>query len=791
MVKDRIFRRIVYSMLAVAYSWGLAASVIHSMRFESSKSAVLVYCMVSLVLFNLICINRYTFVSFAVLSVIVFAYWGFGIFANGLVAVVQVRISRAVTWFYDYVAGYQYLDLTYSEYFAVLMSIVVSTFAFIVIVKHMQFYTAVAGGLIYVLLTINLGYDVYVPGFIAYAFCVLCLFVRDRMQKSGTMFSNMKVGSECVFVLWVMPFVLIVLAITYGMSMSAEHERVEWMQKKVEAFHEWYYEQSWDWFDWFGTATGSDFSLVSTGFQPDRDSIGGDVKLDDRLVMNVRSDHRLYLKGSVRDRYTGSNWVASDIEEFSIKDRLIDQYITDNYFSNRVFLYKLLRYNGFRGREYPEIYEQVFLRGRAEVEHVNLNTNALFYPDNLVYINEWNGSKDYVIMNNNGEFYLPGNVRDNNAYSFEYRVVDRSNPIVERLLKASTRLGERVYDGEGDSVKEKYYEIKQKYTAIGSSVPKRVIELARDITKDYHNPYDKVKAVEEYLSSNYTYTLTPGYTPEGRDFVDYFLFDLKKGYCTYYASAMTIMVRALGIPARYVEGFVLPAQPNTEGVYKVTNDLSHAWVEVFFSGLGWVHFEPTSPFYALLNSQQQDTIPVYTGDMLYEDEYYEEYMNRMMGRQPIDADIPVSVNVQNNTGNMVLQAIIGFFIILILILWVFAIRRLKFTHYLKKLEKLGAEQVIIKYYHRILQLMKLYNWGIKPGETPFEYARRVDDWFISNEDSFYTITEIYVKARYSRIPLTEKEKNRVIAFYHVVIKDLKSYLNLFSFAYWKYVRLKY
>ncbi len=140
------------------------------------------------------------------------------------------------------------------------------------------------------------------------------------------------------------------------------------------------------------------------------------------------------------------------------------------------------------------------------------------------------------------------------------------------------------------------HENSKKYLQLPKSLPDRVKELARSIASSYGTDYEKVKAIENYLSKNFQYTLTPRSTPSGRDFTDYFLFDLKEGYCVYYASAMVIMVRSIGLPARYVEGFILPAVPGKDGIYNVTNQQAHAWVEVYLEGFGWIPFEPTSPF---------------------------------------------------------------------------------------------------------------------------------------------------------------------------------------------------
>jgi len=131
-------------------------------------------------------------------------------------------------------------------------------------------------------------------------------------------------------------------------------------------------------------------------------------------------------------------------------------------------------------------------------------------------------------------------------------------------------------------------------------MPLRVVELAKKVTDGKKTDFDKVKAIESFLVYNYAYDQMPGPLPQGRDFVDYFLFDSRKGHCTYYATSMVMMVRSIGIPARYIDGYRVdrPAKSNHEIYIDVINSESlHSWPEVYFEGVGWVNFEPTTADY--------------------------------------------------------------------------------------------------------------------------------------------------------------------------------------------------
>lgn len=135
--------------------------------------------------------------------------------------------------------------------------------------------------------------------------------------------------------------------------------------------------------------------------------------------------------------------------------------------------------------------------------------------------------------------------------------------------------------------------IRDRYLQLPSTLPQRVIDLAKELTANAVTPYEKAHAIESYLRT-YPYTLEIGKPPPGVDVADYFLFDLKKGYCDYYATSMVVLARAVGVPARVVTGFASGSYDSPNARYIITQADSHSWVEVFFPGIGWVEFEPTA-----------------------------------------------------------------------------------------------------------------------------------------------------------------------------------------------------
>lgn len=151
------------------------------------------------------------------------------------------------------------------------------------------------------------------------------------------------------------------------------------------------------------------------------------------------------------------------------------------------------------------------------------------------------------------------------------------------------------------------------YLQLPNNITPRTRELAKNIAVGLSNPYDIANAVTDYLRNNIEYNQSISQPPPNQERIDWFLFDYKKGFCNYYASAEVILLRSLGIPARMAVGFaqgereVPPIQQLPPGVgrdiihgqisetstYVVRHKDAHAWPEVFFPGIGWVIFEPT------------------------------------------------------------------------------------------------------------------------------------------------------------------------------------------------------
>jgi transglutaminase-like putative cysteine protease len=155
------------------------------------------------------------------------------------------------------------------------------------------------------------------------------------------------------------------------------------------------------------------------------------------------------------------------------------------------------------------------------------------------------------------------------------------------------------------------------------AIDDRIKSLAEQVTAGLPTVYDKVKAIQDYLRTNYRYQLAVSPPPRLGDPDAYFLFTSRVGYCEYFASSMGEMVRSLGIPVRLADGYGPgiaeqpgtgerpPAGGNVRDLVRAAD--AHTWVEVFFPTYGWVPFEPTpDPLYPPLDRSALDAPQVDT-----------------------------------------------------------------------------------------------------------------------------------------------------------------------------------
>lgn len=145
---------------------------------------------------------------------------------------------------------------------------------------------------------------------------------------------------------------------------------------------------------------------------------------------------------------------------------------------------------------------------------------------------------------------------------------------------------------EADDSKDYSPDIRRRYLQLPEDFDPRIGELAGRVTNGASTPFNMARKIEHHLHENYGYTLDLTRQEPGDPVAD-FLFNVRRGHCEYFASAMVLLLRTRGVPARLVNGFQMGEYIRSADVFTVRQSDAHSWVEVYFVGHGWVAFEPT------------------------------------------------------------------------------------------------------------------------------------------------------------------------------------------------------
>lgn len=296
-----------------------------------------------------------------------------------------------------------------------------------------------------------------------------------------------------------------------------------------------------------------------------------------------------------------------------------------------------------------------------------------------------------------------------------------------------------------------------KYTSLPPELPRRVHELGRELAADAETPYDKAKAIEAHLKT-YPYSLSINPPPFDSDGVDYFLFEQKSGYSEYFASAMTVLLRTQGIPARMVAGYTVGDQVPDHDIYVVTDSHSHGWVEVFFPRYGWISFEPTpgatipiavepvaaaSPFLGNLPSIASD-VP----ECEFEDEEgcEEDFFAESTAAPQQD---PLVIRLLREYLPWI-GGILGVVALAAGLVWLF------WRRYLSPSPDPGTT------FRHLALLGRLNAVGPARYQTPFQYLEKLRDELPDHREQLTVIIGSYVRQLYGRREATEAETDRLV-----------------------------
>ncbi len=535
--------------------------------------------------------------------------------------------------------------------------------------------------------------------------------------------------------------------------------------------------------------------------------LGGEIKKQDKIPlyveMNSRTEGALYLTGSVSDSFTGEGWEKSKEKlPWKTQEHLLDLY---------ELFYGL-------SEETPEDRKSLIKGKKVNIIYNTIKTKTVFYPLKVgSFIREKKGIKE---EDSRGSILTNKALGKGNSYKLHFIELNlKSEELADQLRRLQGFTYETInapidaqelkskLKGEvnqallevplpQENLQEVFSKralyIKEHYTALPESLSPSVRELSKEITKGLNNDYDRLKAIEEYFSQ-YTYTTAPPELPQNEDFLEYFLFTSKKGYCTYFATAMAVMGRCLDIPTRYVEGYVVDYKDRVAtNCYNVNSQNAHAWVEAYIEGMGWIPLEPTPGYLEKRYTNWQKNDPLIERNVTSSGSYGPQLTQEEMMRRMNESATPDSFSFQSSRKNL-LQIVgslcLAFFILLLSYIIGMKIYQVKCYQAADNKTKLFF---LIK---EIFFLMGKQGKEMKAQETLLNYVMRRKKEEVE-DNCLSVIVEAYMAMRYGYKGVSLETIQEAEGFKALCLKNIAKEKGKFKAFYykllfaWKYSSLR-
>ena len=457
------------------------------------------------------------------------------------------------------------------------------------------------------------------------------------------------------------------------------------------------------------------FSLSAEGFYPQGISqLGGPVSPSDHPVMQVSAQKTVYLRGVMLDAYDGRSW------RNTLGGR---RYLWD---ASGMAAKRNLLFN----QDLPAagLSSSLTEAKNVSVRMLSSSASTLFTPQRIRNLRAGGDLVPY--FSNSSELFITRNLQEGDTWSVSAPLFQAGDPGLSILIDAAS-------SGEDPQ----YEEIKETYTSLPSHLEEPVWQLAADITQNLDSSYEKAFALQTWLSRNYRYALDVAIQPADVDFVTNFLFNTREGYCTYFASAMTVLCRMVGLPARYVEGYL--AVPNAQGESLVTGLDAHAWTEVYFQNFGWLTFDATprrsgsnAADSGSSSNQNPDSTsppePTPTPDEAPVSGSVTPTLEPASDPEPSDSPAaspaPDPVSSDNSSENDTLPVSEGFpWILLLLLLPAVFLFRWLWTSPSRKEKRLHTEEDRFDLWlNEVFSRLSALRYVRASGETPMSFTRRLD-----------------------------------------------------------------
>lgn len=723
----KFYELIFFTVLITIMVMSLNLAILNSTGMTIKPAALLQYTFLIVAVTAVLIRYRITLAAAGILAVAggVFAYARHIMIPSKLFG----YIVDFVIWLPQYVIGYVAFDTKFSLIFAVLYIVLVTLIISLVVLNRKGY------GILLILGTAAFAFFwfIYVEKarlyLFYYLFAALVLYSYNVFDRRRTEWVKSESSiDKNIEVKWVFNSLIIVLiSILISQFAVIDLKPIQWNWLNDKAIQIFPFIESWrnDNLDPNSFGFSSRYDISRAGYDSAR--LGGPVKLSENIMLTIETSasNNLYLKGRVKDFYTGSSWRKTKKNSYEFK--------TGSEIGMRF------------GNDVKTYQDEI------KITHQKLITSSIFAPNTL---NGVDSSFKKYYVDDDSEAYFPRVVTKKDTYT-----VTSTMPYINinELRKIDTAsIASDIYKQLPDNISD------------------RVRKLSLSITGKYKNDYDKAKAIESYLRNNYKYSLTPSEIPKDAEFVDYFLFEGKEGYCTYFATAMNVMLRASGIPSRYVEGFL--AEGSSSYVRNIPGTNAHAWTEVNFGPYGWIVFEAT-PAYPLQGFRTQGEVaiapipePISSAPLtpnvpvpgVSRDKNLEIEEEGIQGEQVQKKEISLSARI--------ILTLIAILLIRILYLL------LKRAYIELRIKEAIGKRYSVLYFEDILRYLKKLGLKMDMEETMREFWYKLKNTLDEEYKDGDQIINLLEQTRYSADAITEQQRKQLEEYRKMLKKYVKARL---------------
>ncbi len=435
----------------------------------------------------------------------------------------------------------------------------------------------------------------------------------------------------------------------------------------------------------------------------------GNISLNDDIVMYVDSKLPFYWRARAYNQYNSWGWSTS--ETVSQPMGTLDPIMASDKFS-----------------ECPECIHNVTIELKSPTKTlynsgITLRTSL---PGEITYLKRDTDSSQNFVKFESDRVIQPGEKYTIQVYVPEFGFVES-------------------FDSENSYP----VNVINSYLTLPDNFPPQLSNLAREITKETDNNYEKAILIRDFLRENFKYSQDIPAPPPGKDAVHHFIFSEKTGYSDYFGSSMAVMLRAVDIPSRLAVGYLNSEYDDRNNVYVVRESGAHAWPEAYFSNYGWIPFEPTpgravgiigNPFYSHLEKGQ----PVNRMDLADLADFAFEDEDLLSSDVSTDEFTPTA-DYNNIFGSIKETSIIlGLLIMTLLvtgsIVFLVIVWRVVFSY----------PHSVESAYFKLLRLGRLAGIRLRLGETPTEYTNRLSRAIRSSSGYVNLVGDSYGKTTYHR-----------------------------------------